>query len=87
MSGAPGPRARVRRLEAAISAAAVHAEAERLAVELGIAPAVLLADARIIAARCQAAGAVTPRQMADLIFAEAGLDAAEPRTDGGASCG
>lgn len=85
MSGAPGPRARVRRLEAAISAAAVHAEAERLAVELGIAPAVLLADARIIAARCQAAGAVTPRQMTELIFAEAGLNPAEAGLEGGPS--
>ena len=78
MRGGPSPWARVGRLEAAGLAIPtdVRAEAARVAAARGLDPAALLAEAAALAERCLAAGAVTPEQMAALVAAESGGDAA-----------
>ena len=77
MRGTPSAWARVRGLEAAGRRAALRREAERIAADLGEDPAAVLAEAEAFAARCEAAGAVTPRQMTEVAATEFGLDPAE----------
>ena len=77
MRGSPNPWARVRGLEAAGRRAALRREAERVAAELGVDLAAVSAEVEAFLARCRAAGAVTPQEMAELVAAEFGLDPAE----------
>ena len=78
MRGGPNPWTRVSRLEAAGGGvpAAVWAEAERVALALGLDPRVLLAEAEALVVHCREAGAVTPRQQVEMVAAEDGLDPA-----------
>ena len=79
MRGGPSVWTRTARLEAARGAVPIdlRALAERVAAEVGMDPAPVLAEAEAFAARCRAVGAVTATQIAELAAAELGLDPAE----------
>ena len=76
MRGGPSVWTRTARLEAtrhaAVAAADLRAMAARVAAEVGVSEAAVLAEAAALTARCRAAGATTPRAMAAVVAAKVG---------------
>ncbi len=81
MSGRPRVWLRARRLEEAQQRAAVYGLAQRLAPDLGITAAELLAEADALRRRALAAGATTPTALVAFVAAETGIPETELQAD------